>query len=125
MARYMKTLFPYLGLKRPLRNELQKKYLAACRKSNNIWLLRTCLLLQLHYKDKTNFELLFNLIRENLNSQEFFINKAIGWAVREYTKTEAKAVIHFVKKRSASSDPAVSLEVAEGSENDLITNYLS
>ncbi|MDO9578604.1 MAG: DNA alkylation repair protein [Candidatus Cloacimonadales bacterium] len=78
--------------------ELQEKYISNWRKSDNIWLRRTCILFQLHYKEKTDVDLLFALIRENLNSKEFFINKAIGWALREYSKTDAQAVIDFVEK---------------------------
>ena len=66
------------------------------RQSDNIWLRRTALLFQLHYKRKTDADLLFATVRENLGSDEFFINKAIGWALREYSKTDAAAVTHFV-----------------------------
>lgn len=65
--------------------------------SDNLWLRRTTLLFQLGYKDNTDADLLFALIRENLDSKEFFIQKAIGWALREYSKTDATAVTHFVQ----------------------------
>ena len=54
------------------------------RKSDNFWLRRTTLLFQLGYKAETDFELLCAIIEENLGSDEFFINKAIGWALRQY-----------------------------------------
>jgi 3-methyladenine DNA glycosylase AlkD len=41
---------------------------------------------------------MFDLIRCNLGSKEFFINKAIGWILREYSKTDAQVVTDFVKK---------------------------
>ena len=63
-----------------------------------MWLQRTALLFQLNYKADTNVELMFDLIRRNLSSKEFFINKAIGWILREYSKTDAQAVIDFVGK---------------------------
>ena len=66
------------------------------RGSDNLWLRRTTLLFQLKYKEKTDKALLFSLIRQNLGSDEFFINKAIGWALREYSKTDEKAVREFV-----------------------------
>ena len=77
---------------------IKKKYLARWRKSENFWLRRTTILFQLNYKDETDFELLCNIIRENLGSKEFFINKAIGWALRQYARTDPKAVKKFVKE---------------------------
>ena len=77
--------------------DLRAKYLKRWRKSNNIWLRRTTLLFQLGYKSETDFDLLCGIIRENLGSDEFFINKAIGWALRQYAYTEPKAVKKFVK----------------------------
>jgi 3-methyladenine DNA glycosylase AlkD len=74
-----------------------EKYLAKWRKSDNFWLRRTCILFQLNYKEETNFDLLCDIIRENLSSKEFFINKAIGWALRQYARTDPKAVKKFVK----------------------------
>ena len=72
------------------------KYLARWRKSENFWLRRVTLLFQLNYKDETDFDLLRELIRENLGSKEFFINKAIGWALRQYARTDPEAVRRFV-----------------------------
>jgi 3-methyladenine DNA glycosylase AlkD len=51
----------------------------------------------LGYKKETDFGLLCDIIRENLDSKEFFINKAIGWALRQYARTDPKAVRIFVK----------------------------
>jgi 3-methyladenine DNA glycosylase AlkD len=75
---------------------VQKKYLAKWRASKNIWLRRTTILFQLDFKRETDFDLQCEIIRENLGSKEFFINKAIGWALRQYTYTDAKAVKKFV-----------------------------
>lgn len=66
------------------------------RKSENFWLRRTCILFQLNYKKETDFPLLCEIIRENLGSKEFFINKAIGWALRQYSRVDAQAVRDFV-----------------------------
>lgn len=65
--------------------------------SPNIWLNRTAILFQLHYKQRTNFNLLSELILKSAHSKEFFIQKAIGWALREFSKTDKKAVRNFVK----------------------------
>lgn len=70
--------------------------LARWRVSANFWLRRACLLFQLNYKQETDFPLLSAIIRENLGSHEFFINKAIGWALRQYSRINAPAVLDFV-----------------------------
>jgi len=77
---------------------VKKKYLARWRKSEDFWLRRTTILFQLNYKGETDFDLLYDIIRENLGSKEFFINKAIGWALRQYARTDPKAVKKFVKE---------------------------
>lgn len=68
------------------------------RQSEDFWLRRTCLLFQLKYKSNTDFELLKAIILENLGSGEFFINKAIGWALRQYTRVDPDGVKAFVVK---------------------------
>ena len=76
---------------------VKEKYLKKWRKSDNFWLRRTTLLFQLGYKEETDFALLCELVQENLGSDEFFINKAIGWALRQYAHTDPAPVKKFVK----------------------------
>ncbi len=76
---------------------VREKVLARWRRSEDFWLRRTTLLFQLNYREATDFDLLCDLIRENLGSKEFFINKAIGWALRQYARTDPGAVKKFVK----------------------------
>ncbi len=76
--------------------EVREKYLAKWRASDNFWLRRACILFQLNYKKETDFDLLCEIICENLDSKEFFINKAIGWSLRQYARTDPKAVKRFV-----------------------------
>ena len=64
--------------------------------SENMWLNRSAILFQLGYKEKTYFDLLKSECEKHKNSNEFFIQKAIGWALREYAKTNAQAVKNFV-----------------------------
>ncbi|GEL11262.1 DNA-7-methylguanine glycosylase [Flavobacterium glycines] len=64
--------------------------------SDNMWLNRSAILFQLDYKKKTNFELLKTICIQHQSSKEFFIQKAIGWALREYAKTNSEAVKQFV-----------------------------
>jgi len=65
---------------------------------DNIWLHRSSILFQLKYKQHTDRELLFSLIKTHGQSDEFFIQKAIGWALREYSKTAPESVRAFVEK---------------------------
>jgi 3-methyladenine DNA glycosylase AlkD len=76
--------------------DVREKYLAKWRASDNFWLRRATLLFQLNYKKETDFDLLCEIIRENLGSKEFFINKAIGWSLRQYARVDPKAVTKFV-----------------------------
>ncbi|MFH1119292.1 MAG: DNA alkylation repair protein [Bacteroidota bacterium] len=71
-------------------------------KSGNIWLQRTALLFQLKFKQNTDQELMFGYIRQLNGSKEFFIRKAIGWALREYSKTNPGAVVEFTKTTELS-----------------------
>jgi 3-methyladenine DNA glycosylase AlkD len=56
-------------------------------------------------KQKTNEDLLFNVIETNMGDDEFFIRKAIGWALREYAKTNSESVIKFVNRNKDSLSP--------------------
>lgn len=77
--------------------DLIERYVKKWQDSNNMWLRRSLILFQLKYKEETDKELLFKIINMNLDSSEFFINKAIGWILREYSKTNKEAVAAFVK----------------------------
>ncbi|PKV51769.1 DNA-7-methylguanine glycosylase [Aquimarina sp. MAR_2010_214] len=66
--------------------------------SDNMWLNRSALLFQLGYKDKTDFQLLCKLCEQHKSSNEFFIKKAVGWALREYSKVNPEAVVQFVSE---------------------------
>lgn len=73
------------------------------RNSDNMWLNRTCLLFQLRYKEETDFELLKGLILQYLDVKEFFIQKAIGWSLRQYSRTNPKDVRDFVEDLDLST----------------------
>lgn len=64
--------------------------------SSDMWLNRTAMLVQLKYKTQTNTQLLSDSLVPHLNSTEFFHQKAIGWALREYAKTDEAWVRQFV-----------------------------
>ena len=67
----------------------------------NFWIRRIAIIHQLQRKDKTNTALLEQVITNNFGSNEFFINKAIGWALREYSKTNPKWVKSFISKHKS------------------------
>lgn len=77
----------------------------------NMWLQRGAILFQLKYKADTDAELLYRYIRSNATSKEFFIQKAIGWALREYSKTNSESVQKFIE-----SNQLAKLSVREGSK---------
>lgn len=64
--------------------------------SGNMWLNRSVILYQLGYKTQTDENRLFSICLRFSQSKEFFIQKAIGWALREYAKTNPEAVKAFV-----------------------------
>ena len=84
----------YLKLFPERTKELTDQWVAA----NDMWQQRTCLLFQLKYKSATDTELMHSFISRLSDSKEFFIRKAIGWVLREYSKTNAEFVVDYVKK---------------------------
>lgn len=70
--------------------------------SEHLWLRRAALLYQLKYKHATDQERLFHYIELTKEENEFFIRKAIGWALREYAKTDAASVHRFVMETPLS-----------------------
>ncbi|OYW77818.1 MAG: hypothetical protein B7Z27_07885 [Sphingobacteriia bacterium 32-37-4] len=64
--------------------------------SNNIWLQRSSILFQRSYKKNTHTQLLAEYILQHQSSKQFFIQKAIGWALREYGKTNPEWVLNFI-----------------------------
>lgn len=72
--------------------------------ASNKWLQRISILFQLMYKENTNTQLLSKYIEHCQREEDFFIRKAIGWALRAYAKTNKKWVIQFVKDHPALSN---------------------
>ena len=81
-------------------NVEDKSIMLQWSRDEKMWIRRCALLFQLKYKDKTNPILLTQIIENNLESSEFFINKAIGWSLREYSKTNPNYVLDFVATHS-------------------------
>jgi len=72
-------------------------YTSKWNQSNNKWLIRMSILFQLTYKTKTDTNLLSKYIENSQLHEDFFVRKAIGWALRAYAYTNKKWVIQFVK----------------------------
>ncbi len=64
--------------------------------SGNMWLQRSALLFQLKYKKNTDTAMLANYIEQLTDHKDFFIRKAIGWVLREYSKTNKEWVKNFI-----------------------------
>ncbi|MFF9624084.1 DNA alkylation repair protein [Streptomyces griseosporeus] len=62
------------------------------------WLVRTALLHQLRYREGTDTDRLFAYCLRRSGHPDFFVRKAIGWALREYGKTDPRAVRAFVAR---------------------------
>ncbi len=67
-----------------------------CVLDSNLWVARTAILHQLKYKGRTDADRLFRYCELRAGDREFFIRKAIGWALREYSKTDPEAVQRFI-----------------------------
>ena len=72
--------------------------LLAWSQSDNIWLRRVAIDQQLLRKEQTDTALLEQILRNNLGQTEFFINKAIGWALRDYSKSNPQWVRRFIEQ---------------------------
>ena len=66
-------------------------------KDDDIWKRRTAILAQLKAKGETDTALLADAIRPSIGDPEFFLRKGIGWALREYSKTDPAWVLAFVE----------------------------
>jgi len=78
--------------------DLRDKKVEAWLNSENRWLMRSALLFQLKYNAKLDTLFLEHVINSLLGSKEFFINKAIGWILRQYSKSHPQWVIDFVNR---------------------------
>ena len=64
----------------------------------NMWYRRSAILFQLKYKEKTDLNMLSDNIHKTKHEKEFFIEKAIGWILREYSKTDPIWVQKFINE---------------------------
>jgi 3-methyladenine DNA glycosylase AlkD len=80
----------------------------------NMWLARTAIIHQLTYKEGTDTARLFRYCLARADHKDFFIRKAIGWALRQYAWTDPAAVREFVTAHAAELSP---LSVREATKN--------
>lgn len=82
-------------------------------KDENLWMRRLAIIAQLGMKDITDFTVMKRAIRYNLKYDEFFIQKAIGWALRDYSKVNPKEVSKFIDEYERKMS---NLAIREGSK---------
>jgi 3-methyladenine DNA glycosylase AlkD len=63
----------------------------------NLWKRRTSIICQLTFKEETDLNLLYSCIEPSIDSKEFFLRKAIGWALRQYAWTDPREIRRYVK----------------------------
>ena len=73
--------------------------------SGDLWKRRSAILAQLDFKGETDLELLYDCIQPSLGASEFFLRKGIGWALRQYARTDAAEVLRFVRRNEARLSP--------------------
>jgi 3-methyladenine DNA glycosylase AlkD len=83
----------------------QHDYMDAALSDNNMWVRRIALLHQLGWRDKTDTQRLFNYCLTLAHEKEFFIQKAIGWALRDYARHDPEAVRLFTHKEKERLAP--------------------
>lgn len=79
----------------------------------SMWIRRTALIYQLTYKQKTDSEKLFSFCRKRMHEKEFFIQKAIGWALRQYGSSHPEMVVNFLIQERGSLAPLSFREAAK------------
>ena len=79
-----------------LRDSQVKQIMLDWSMDDNFWIRRMALQHQLLFRTRTDTQLLSTIICNNFGSKEFFINKSIGWVLREYAKTDPDWVRAFI-----------------------------
>ena len=84
------------ALAKPIGRACTPEQMRAWARDDNLWVRRVAVLHQLGRREATDPELLAEILAANLGSGEFFIDKALGWALREYSKTDPEWVRGFL-----------------------------
>jgi 3-methyladenine DNA glycosylase AlkD len=91
-----------------------RKAMRAWSRGEDMWKRRSAILCQITFKKDTDLDLLFELIEPSIGSTEFFLRKAIGWALRSYAWTDEKPIVRYVERNRARLAP---LSVREALKN--------
>ena len=78
-----------------------RKAMRAWSRGADLWKRRSAILCQNSFRKDTDLDLLFALIEPSIGSKEFFLRKAIGWALRSYAWTDEKPIVKYVEKNRA------------------------
>jgi 3-methyladenine DNA glycosylase AlkD len=82
-----------------------KREMLKWSRGEHMWKRRASILCQLPLKRNTDLELLQACIAPSIGSREFFLRKAIGWALRQYARTDANWVERYVRDHAAELSP--------------------
>lgn len=93
--------------------EYIRPFVISTYKDENMWVRRLAIIAQLGLKTQTDFVILKRAIRYNNKFDEFFIQKAIGWALRDYSKTNRDQVAKFITENEQKMSK---LAIREGSK---------
>jgi 3-methyladenine DNA glycosylase AlkD len=91
-----------------------KKTMRRWSRSRDMWKRRTAIICQLGFKTGTDLDLLYDCIEPNLGDREFFIRKAIGWALRQHAWTDPDEVRRYITRNKARLSP---LSIREALKN--------
>jgi 3-methyladenine DNA glycosylase AlkD len=91
-----------------------RKKMLAWSKSGDMWKRRTSIICQLGFKRQTDLDLLYACIEPSLDSKEFFLRKAIGWALRQHAWTDPAEVKRYVRRNKDRLSP---LSIREALKN--------
>jgi len=86
--------------------------------SDDMWKRRTSIICQLKFKKQTDLRLLYDCIEPSIESKEFFLQKAIGWALRQYAWTDAKEIQRYVRQNQDRLSPLSKREALKNVGSD-------
>jgi len=89
------SLDAYVGML-VLAQPQMKEQMLLWAQDENLWLRRVAINFQQRFKEQTDRAIFEEILEKNLGSEEYFINKAIGWSLREYGKTDPDWVGRFI-----------------------------
>ncbi len=97
------------------------KVMRAWSRSDDLWKRRSAILCQLQLKEDTDLALLADCLAPALPAREFFLRKAIGWALRQYARTDPQWVLAYVREHSAELSPLSQREALKHVADDEVS----